>query len=114
METVERAWLAGGALPAGLDGQAATIAGAVFAALGRAPCRGRIVPPDRTDLAAAVVVLNALNLVDAYAARLFLSRALGVAWCQLEATHGRSKPTLRQHQGLALARLAGAIVGDGL
>ena len=112
-ETVERAWLASGALPAGIDGQAATIASVVFAAIGRAPGQGRIAPPPRADLAAAVAVLDVLNAVDAFAARLLLSRALGAAWPELERRHGRSKPTLRQHQAAALARLAGAIVGDG-
>ena len=110
-ETVQQVWLASGTLPAGLDGQAATIASAVFVAIGRAPGQGRIAPPPRADLAAAVAALNALNLVDAYAVRLLLSRALGIAWPELELRRGRSKPMLHQHQATALARLAGAIVG---
>ena len=108
--TVEQAWLASGALPAGLDDHAATVAGTVFAAAGSAPGQRRVAPP----APAAVSMLPALNAVDPFAARLILSCTLGLTWPELERRHGRSKLKLRAHQATALARLAGAIVGDGL
>ena len=72
--TVEQAWLASSALPGGLDGHAATVAGAVFAVAGSAPVQRRVAPPARAELAAVVSMLNALNAVDPFVTRLILSR----------------------------------------
>ena len=112
--TVEQAWLASSALPGGLDGHAATVAGAVFAVAGSAPVQRRVAPPARAELAAVVSMLNALNAVDPFVTRLILSRTLGLTWSELQRSYGRSMLKLRAHQATGVAHLAGAFVGDGL